>query len=345
MKKFLNSIFIFAFIPMLLIIGYFYFDPFKVLYSYDDYSEFSVKPSRDFMTTEKFIKQYKKNRYNSFIFGSSRSLAVRPSSWKRHLGDSARVFSFDASAETIYGIYKKFCFLDSIGVRVDNAVILFDRDCTFKRTINDRSYLYVKHPAISGQSVLDFQMLYFRSYLSPKFMAAYYTNIITNKLYGWMNGIIGKGAILYDSDTNEITLIEPEKDLAKNTEKYYLDRANLFYARDSERIDSVQQIKDIQKSMLIKIQQILSKNNTDYRIILPPLYEQIKFSKQDMSILNNIFDSTRIHDFTGRNSYTESKYNYYENVHFKPAIGDSLLARMYEQNKPAYNDAKIVGNL
>ncbi|MFM7053473.1 MAG: histidine kinase, partial [Bacteroidota bacterium] len=97
------------------LILYAYNDPFKVLRPYADYSYSSVFTNRDFVSTSMFIKQFPKNKYNSFIFGSSRTMAYRPEVWDRYLDNDSRVFVFDAAGESVYGIYHKLKYLDAEG--------------------------------------------------------------------------------------------------------------------------------------------------------------------------------------------------------------------------------------
>ncbi len=81
--------------------------------------------------------------------------------------------------------------------------------------------------------------------------------------------------------------------------------------------------------MLKEIKRILKKNNTNYKVVLTPLYEQIKYNPTDLIFLKNLFGSN-LYDFSGKNSYTENQTNYYESSHFKPVIGDSILAIIYK---------------
>ena len=58
---------------------------------------------------------------------------------------------------------------------------------------------------------------------------------------------------------------------------------------------------------------------------------EIKINNKDLAILKSIFDKN-IYDFSGRNSFTESIYNYYESNHFRPIVGDSILKIIYQKN-------------
>jgi hypothetical protein len=146
MKQFLKRLIYFALIGSIPIISflilYFYYDPFKVLRNYDDYSNQFIAPNRDYVSTTMFIKNYKKYNYNSFIFGSSRTIAFRPNSWRKYLGDNSIPFMFDASNESIYGIYTKLKYLDSINVKLKNVLIILDRDASFLNLKNHEGHLF-----------------------------------------------------------------------------------------------------------------------------------------------------------------------------------------------------------
>src|SRR5687767_13137701 len=98
MRLFLKKLFSFALIasiPLLVLLaGYIYYDPFKVLKHYDEYAYFQpgphVIPNRDFINTAIYLNNGEKEKYNSFVFGSSRTSAFTSTSWKKHLKDSDR---------------------------------------------------------------------------------------------------------------------------------------------------------------------------------------------------------------------------------------------------------------
>ena len=81
--------------------------------------------------------------------------------------------------------------------------------------------------------------------------------------------------------------------------------------------------------MLREIKKILVKHNTRYKIILSPIYDQMKFSSDDLRVLREIFGNN-LYDFTGQNWITQSKYNWYETKHFRTYIGDSILNVIYQ---------------
>lgn len=332
MKHFLKKIFYFiglVCIPLFLILlGYLYYDPFKVLHSYSNYSNSFVSLNRDFVSTEMFLKNYKKYNYNSFVFGSSRTLAYRPESWKRYLTEGGTPFLFDASAESIYGIYTKMNFLNSSGVKIDNALIVLCRDVSFQTHESADSYLYAKHPVTTGDSYLYFHYLFFKAFLDGRFLFNFYDYALSGTYKPYMNGYIENRKIIYDTVTNELQIADQEQMLKDDSAAYYKERGYLFYSRSGNSIDSIQRLDSKNVELLKGIKKILEENKVKYRVVISPLYEQIELSGNDKKILSDLFGDN-LFDFSGKNQFTEHYTNYYETSHYRKNVGDSILQIIY----------------
>ena len=332
MNKFLKTFAIFSLtgiiVAILLVGTYVYYDPFKVVRKYQDYSYPHVISNRDYISTEMFIQNDKKYHYNSFVFGSSRTMAFTPDSWENFLHPGTIPFMFDASAESIYGIDIKLRYLDSMHIPLDHVLLIFDRDVIFKTTENSSEHLYIKHPLLSGQNRLAFQFAFFKAYLDLKFLYHFYDFTLTGKYKSNMNGFLENRKIKYDTITNQMKIIDQETEISQQPDEYYRKRRNLFYKRSGEQTDSIRRIQKPQLNMLMDLKRILEKDHTDYKIILSPLYEQVKFNKHDLEILEEIFPG-HIYNFSGKNGFTDKITNYYETAHFRPVVGDSILKIIY----------------
>jgi hypothetical protein len=131
-----------------------------------------------------------------------------------------------------------------------------------------------------------------------------------------------------DTINNELKLVTYENEVTQYPAQYYIKHRNTFYTRSGERVDSIQRINNKQAFMLQEIIKIFRKNNTKYKVVISPLYDQVKFSQKDMIILKKIFRD-KLYDFSGENSFTENKMNYYETSHYRPVVGDSILNIIY----------------
>ncbi len=329
MKKFLNTILKFLIIPIALfiviIIGYFVYDPFKVLYSYDTYTH--THSDRDYYSIEMLKKNYQKYKYNSFIFGSSRTLAFRPSSWQKYLENGASTFMLDGYGDNIYGIYHKVKYLDSLNIEISNALIILDVDESFIRDYpRDDFFFYLKHPDIDGSNWTKFYTTHFLAYLNPKVIISYYSNRLLGLKNRFIYDYIGNIRASVNPITNELRREDLEHKI--NTDPSYHEN-HIFYQRPDTLVYREVQINCKQLDWLRQIKKIFDKNKTDYKIIIGPMYTQHKFNDSDTKKIIDVFGKDRVYDFSGKNEMTSKKTNYYETSHYRPLVGDSIMHYIY----------------
>jgi hypothetical protein len=77
------------------------------------------------------------------------------------------------------------------------------------------------------------------------------------------------------------------------------------------------------------MKEIFAANNTDYRIVLSPMYDQKKLNAKDMNTLYEVFGKDRIYDFSGINDITQDMYNYFETAHYRPSIAYRIMDSVY----------------
>tara|TARA_B100000787_G_C16118933_1_gene261734 strand:- start:397 stop:831 length:435 start_codon:yes stop_codon:yes gene_type:complete len=120
-----------------------------------------------------------------------------------------------------------------------------------------------------------------------------------------------------------------EAKILHDTDAYYNKNKNIFYARSSNEKYS-QPLLDLKKIKVIEeIKKIFVLNKTSYKIIISPLYDQKKINRTDLNILKRVFDEENIFDFSGKNTITEDKYNYYESSHYRKKVGKQILNIVY----------------
>jgi len=119
-------------LPLLILVtAYLVADPFAVLRRPASYYPVgSAAPrNRDFVSTETLLRQPDFRQRDSFILGSSRSLPFSTTDWARHLDAGVRPYHFDASLESLFGVWSKVRYLDRQGVRLKNVLIVADAGC------------------------------------------------------------------------------------------------------------------------------------------------------------------------------------------------------------------------
>lgn len=329
MKKFLLKC-LFLTIPFVVLIIFFVtLDPFRIVKNYSDYSkDLFVIPNRDFISTEVYKRNRIRYKYDSFIFGSSRTIAYKTDSWRTHLDSTASPFVFDASGESVFGIYKKIKYIDKNGDRLNNCLIILCTDCSFLHEADHEGHLGIKHPAVAGTSWLHFYWVFFKAYLDRGFFKSYHKYLLTHTYDSSMKNRIETNQIKWDTITNDEWVLNWEKELTEHPDNYYDKRKNVFYDREKYPSKSKSQITDKQKLMLEEIKQIFDRQHTKYKIVISPLYSQVKFNEKDFRLLNEIFGD-QVYDFSGKNDFTKTKYNYYESSHYRPFIGDKIMSLIY----------------
>jgi hypothetical protein len=330
MKDFLNYIIKLIF-PLFLIFSIFFglyynADPYFDLKKHENFSwKYHFNQTGD-LATKKLISNKKK--YNSFIFGSSRAASVYACYLEKIIPES-KFFHYCNFNESIGGVRGKLFLLDSLNYKIDNVLIYLDTDLIFKHFGEVNS---ADHYLIVGKS--KFRSIYdnFRLFMrldvdkikillgkSPSIFPNYTSDLETNDL----NHICSEQTIIDypKSPINEVNYRKKIDSLKISGKMYFRDLSNLPHKKEN-------QISLIEEKYLNDIKLIFEKHNTNYKIVIPPLYDLKQFSNTDSIILNSIF-SDRIYDFSGLNEFTQNEYNFDDVYHFLPYVSHSIINKIY----------------
>ncbi|MGD0884679.1 MAG: hypothetical protein ABSA46_07360 [Thermodesulfovibrionales bacterium] len=256
--------------------------------------------------------------------------------WRKHIS-STDCYHFDASLETLSGIYSKLKFLDAHHVALRNVLIPLDYD-TLYLTSDKKGHLFIRHPLVSGKNWYSFHLEFIEAFLDFKFLVACIDYSFSKKIKKYMidEHLVDDRPVDYNVENNEIKFTDFENIIQKNSTEYYLSRKEVFFKRNTAQTYLPILIGNEQKRMLRGIASILTKNNTDYKIIINPLYDQRKITLLDLTYLREVFGRDRVFDFSGINEITKNIYNYYEPSHYRPHIARLILSEIY--GKTTQND-------
>jgi len=135
----------------------------------------------------------------------------------------------------------------------------------------------------------------------------------------------------YIPEYNELHKDGAEELLKSNPDDYYvLLEDNILYERSGIEQTAKSVIADGQKHVLIDLRDLLLSHKTDYRIVISPLYDQIKLNPDDLQFLNETFGEEKVYDFSGVNEYTNNVSNYYEYSHYRPQLCRQILKIIYQ---------------
>ena len=333
--KFLFKISLITFPFICLFLIYIFLDPFKVIRNYETFYQ-SGYPSYvtldvDYVSTQTFINNNPKYNYNAFIFGNSRSRFFEIDTWKKYI-HTDNCFHFDASDETLLGISRKLKFLNKNHVPINHALIILDYS-TLIQTDEKKGHLFINHPALSEQNLFLFQLEFFKSFLAPDFLRAYLDFKFNNKVKDYMKNdfLLNDAPIDYNNKYNEMRFSNFEEIIKRNPSEFYnKNKMKVFYSRDTIQKYSPEVIKNLQLIMLNEMSEIFKLNKTNFKIIINPLYDQLKLNLKDIETLNNVFGRENVFDFSGINEITKDFQNYYDNSHFRPHVADSIMINIYQ---------------
>jgi len=320
-------------LPAVLIAGSFFIaDPFKVIYHYERFYDGSHQPgaalNRGYVSADIYVRQREKYRYDSFIFGSSRSLAFLTEDWKKYIGVSSP-FHFDASGESLFGIWSTVKFISRSNTPIRNALIVLD-PLLFKEGITEsKEFLKMHHPDITGMAKIKFYFQFLRGYLSEGFFIRYWDFRLFKTFRPYMGKYINTHRPSCDPITNDCLLAWRDERIAAGPEVYFSNK-NIFYPREhleKHGHDSV--IKEKHLLMLREIKKIFEEHNTHFKIVINPLYDQKRIDGRDLEVLQSLFGADNVHDYSGVNAVTQDVENYYEPRHYRPQAARKILEEIY----------------
>lgn len=326
--RFFKKLLVFLSPVILLGIGYFIFDPFHILHVYESYPDNYAKSlNRDRVSTQVFLNNNNKYDYKSFIFGSSRSSVFYARDWGKYIHDETP-YHFDASCETISGIASKLEFIETNKNKIDNVLFVWDRSI-FEYEQDTLGCVFIQDYRVSKLPWLKYHTIFLNSYFSQGFFTAFYDYMIFKKFRNYMKTYLEYRKINYTPVVNDFIFTSYIEEIKRDSVKYYT-QPNFFYERNPEKQLPAKVIKPYQLQYLKHIKEILQRNNTKFKIVLGPTYDQKYFNKEDLNVLESYFGKDNIYDFSGQNEYTNNKTNYYEIYHYKPNVARDIMRRIYQ---------------
>ena len=328
MNKFIGKLLAYSLPCLLGILIYAWSDPFKVVWNYDRYVSDVIIIDRGFESTKVYLDNRQKYSYDSFIFGSSRSCAYTCSEWSRYLGDDCLPFSFGAWNESITGIARRIRLIDSLGGKIKNALLIIDSDHTFQS-----KDFHLDHYKISGSSLLEFHSDYLLEYLSPKhpwLVPASVDYRIFHKQRPYMKRFMVMTGRDLDPVTND-WFPYSEKEIMADSIAYYKDSMDDFFERPEKEQEAELQITSAYEKNIKAIAEIFNKDHTQVKVVVSPLYDQIKLNERDYETLGHYFGEENIYDFSGKNIITQNMYNYKADViHYRKRTANRIFRIIYQ---------------
>lgn len=323
MKKFILVFLTFSLPFALLLLGYVWIDPYMVVRSHSNYFPAnSTNPcSNDAFRGIKLMDLYSDSlNYNSFIIGSSRSDFYYVEEWKKYIGDSAVCFHFNQSGDNLLGASQRIEYLYKRFNDIDNILLIVDPSFLSGVIPNTGHLFMAPYQVTPNNDFFKFHWSFFSAFFSMEGQKRYWYGNNTNVL-----------DYHYIPEYNELHKDGAERALSQNDENYRdkLPDSYQLYSRDTVQVVSEPVIHDSQLALLKRIVELIGTERTRCKVIISPLYDQVKLHSDDLAILEAVFGKENVFDFSGINEFTSDSTNYYENSHYRPCLCNRLLARVY----------------
>lgn len=343
MKLFLHRILLFFISIVVLTISlYLITDVFKIFYHYDPYYDinYPVSLNRAYGTTMTYTNQNPKYHYDSYILGNSRSLLYEIDTWKKYLPANSRCMHFDRWVCTIKGLYEMIKFIDDAGGELNNALIVLDHEmCGDFKIMENKDYMYSTPPNLGGhQEFFNFHFLHFKAFLNFQL----WFNLVVYKIYGKYHPLMKEilndpQRISYISEYNEFQETGKENEI-KHGIYYNTEVIKGFNNVQKPKSFSKEQLDNQEIEYLERIKRIFDRHHTSYKIVISPLYDQIKLNKETYNTLCKIFKKESLYDFSGVNKWNKDYHNYYERSHYRPIVSAEIMDIVYRINQNTEKD-------
>lgn len=333
MNRFLILVLSFFAIPLILLgVVYVVTDPYRTLrpFSLDYFDD----TNRDYLSSELWLMNYPKLKYDSYIFGSSRGCGINTYHWLSYLPEGSKQFLFQAWGETLTGIEQKINYLDKNGCNIRNVILLIDYPGSFIEKQFPTEALSIKHPLFSGQRKLVHEVILFWNFIQkPSQWLRAFEQMNEHPVIG------------FDTESNDWDrenkyrelAMPPAKDSLKNCSE--LLRNVFLHKYSNTRVVDLPTckpcIKEHFEKQLRRIKAVFDRHNTNYRIVITPgyCYSDPKVNEVDLEILCQVFGKENVYDFSGKNFLTEDYNNYSDPGHFGLWVGWHMIETIYNDDE------------
>lgn len=319
--------------PLLaLVIAYAVLDPFMVVRPRADYyaGQYGVFPNRDWVSTRLLPPPASATAPDSFIFGNSRSMAFETDDWRPYLPPGSRPYHFDASLESLFGVWSKVRYLDDHGYRLRNVLWVVDADLLRQAHHGDQRALFRKTPSVDGSGWVSFHLAFLEAFLSRGFFLKYLDFVWSGHHRPYMDGAIDRRYLAHRPESNDLSFAPLEAEIEKQGEQYHRSRASIFDAPiEGAGTPTRAVLLAEQRRMLQDLERIFAKQGTAIRIVVSPLYDRRPLALSDRAALQQIFGRANVFDYSGSNAFTEDRHNYYEASHYRIGVARNILRNAY----------------
>ena len=333
-RKYIKKLIIIS-IPFWCFLGwYIILDPFEVIWHYDDYYKqrgTRLSLNQGYVGISNFENHYDQYKWDSFIFGNSRSRYWEIKDWESVLPAGCKGYHLDAHGETMVGLLKRFEWLDKKNIPIKNALICLDTDILTTLELSEDHIFMLAPQLVDNRNMFEFQLNHFKVFCNFEFLKTCFQMWFTPDLKIDIADLVTGEIFDYDYTRNQISLTPTEQKIQRG-EYYTPELVNKFFV-NKQHPDSIYSVSidAPQREMLQEIANIVKKRNIDCRIVINPRYNQIKVNPHDIAELKHIFGADKVYDYSGVNEITSDFHNYYEYSHYRSDVAKRIITDIYKK--------------
>ncbi len=300
-------------------------DPFMVVRSYNDYDHCRVLQSEGAVSWEKYKLYRRKCHYDAFIMGTSCTKAFSCHEWNKYI--DAHPFRMFCNAEGLGSLEAKLKALDTVpGQRINHLLVVAERNM-FEKTQTTHDFIHVLPPDVSGESMANYQALYFQTFLQPKFLIPYLEYLTTGHISKKGQQVINANLPTREKYTND-EVIYKEQEIASEGERYWTKMDMAAKSKLHNPHEAPAAIASPQKAALKEIERICQKHHTDIQWVIGPNFDKERINRNDVLALQQIFGTDHVHDYSADETFYDYHW-FYEPAHYRRAVGKKILHDIY----------------
>ncbi|GEM_PF-831895 len=323
----LKNIFLFLTPVFALMAVYFTLDPFAIVGPLESTKLNPIASSDDYYGVERFLLNVQEGeKYNSFVFGNSKTLAFEPDALCTE--SECAYYNFGAPGESITNIHSKLKLILDEGQELKLALVVLDHKILLNENNSHPNFkgpVYEHHPRVSQSSWIEFHMNFIKYFVRDFFFFDFLKWKLTEKWEPSFEGKISREtsseSVAYSRLQNFSTRVEAEGQITKDPDAYYSNMEAEMTKKN--RVTHQLELSLKQLNLLREMNQIFQEQNTKFNIVLGPYWNSDQLDQTTIAKIRECFGEDRVFDFTGDNQWNLDMEKWYESNHYRPLVGSS----------------------
>ena len=283
--------------------------------------------SQQFQLNERFRKVdfllHNVKPFDTYLFGSSRIGVVDPCVYEKLL-PGAHVYNFSVSSASVADIRNQLVFLSQQSWPLRLVVVQIDLENMMVSKNEESDYLRKEHPLLRQEAAWKYYLGY--ALIQPKenWQGKWENNYkpIEDRKYDWVYDVEKSGRTWPQGKQQRIEK-EGEQYWNKEVTLQRDVRTRAVRIREKqwkENLQALQEIRDLCRDRGIRLLVAVTPQS--------PQLTNLVVTEDYLRFLEDLAKITSYWNFSGYNSVTLERQNYYEFSHYRPHVGEWMALRM-----------------